>query len=331
MVAKRKVGPFAVTPIGLGCMSLSSGYGARPSEADSGALLNRALDLGYDFLDTSSVYGVGHNETLIGGALKARRHEFVLASKCGIHVGEGGKRWIDCRPETVTQVIDESLQRFGFDHIDLYYLHRPDFAVPIEDSVGALVRAMEAGKIGAIGLSEMSAETLRRAHAVHPIAALQTEYSLWTRNPEIAVLDACRELGTTFVAFSPVGRGFLADGTPHAAALAQGDIRYQMPRFVEPNYSRNREAFARLRAIGEELGHSPAQLAMAWLLHVEPTLVTIPGTTSIPHLEENFAALDVVMTDALAARLDATINRETIFGARYTPGMQAQVGTEEFA
>jgi len=331
MVARRSVGPFKVVPVGLGCMSLSSGYGTPPAEADAEALLHRALDLGYDFLDTSSIYGLGHNETLIGRALKARRGEFVLASKCGIHPGEGGARRIDCRPETVTRVIDESLQRLGFDHIDLYYLHRPDPAVPIEESVGALVRAIEAGKIGAIGLSEMSAETVRRAHAVHPVAALQTEYSLWTRNPEIAVLDVCRELGITFVAFSPVGRGFLADGTPHAADLAPGDIRYSMPRFVEPNYSRNREAFDRLRTIAVEVGRTPAQLAIAWLLHVEPALVTIPGTTSIPHLEENFAALDVAMTDALAARLDAAINRGTIFGERYTPVMQATVGTEEFA
>ncbi|WP_157220989.1 aldo/keto reductase [Flavisphingomonas formosensis] len=331
MVAKRKVGPFEVVPIGLGCMSLSSGYGAPPAEADAETLLHRALDLGYDFLDTSSIYGIGHNETLIGRALKGRREQFILASKCGIHSGEGGRRVIDCRPETVTRVIDESLQRLGLDHIDLYYLHRPDPQVPIEDSVGALVRAIETGKIGSIGLSEMSAETLHRAAAVHPIAAMQTEYSLWTRNPEIAVLDACRQLGTTFVAFSPVGRGFLADGTPQAADLRQGDIRYQMPRFVEPNYSRNLEAFGQFRAIAAEVGKTPAQLALAWLLHVEPSLVTIPGTTSIPHLEENFAALDVVMTDDLAARLDATINRETIFGRRYTPSMQALVGTEEFA
>ena len=206
MVPKRKIGRHEVNPIGLGCMSLAPVYGGHPSEAEVEQLLHRALDIGYDFLDTAAIYGEGLSETLIGRILKERRGDYILASKCGFRPGT---RTPDGSPAMIAHTLDLSLQRLGVDHIDLYYLHRPDPQVPIEDSAGALARAVEAGKIGSIGLSEVSADQLRRAHAVHPIAALQTEYSLLTRNPEIAALDACRELGTTFVAFSPVGRGLL--------------------------------------------------------------------------------------------------------------------------
>ena len=331
MIPKRKVGKHMVNPLGLGCMSLSHAYGYKPPEADAERLLHRALDIGYDFLDTAAIYGLGHNEKLIGKALRSRRHEFTLASKCGFRANADGSRQPSGKRADIEKTLDESLTNLGLDHIDLYYIHRPDPATPIEEGVGALADAVKAGKIGAIGLSEMSAETVRRAHAVHPIAALQTEYSLWTRNPEIAVLDTCRELGITFVAFSPVGRGFLTDGFPDRV-LDADDFRAVMPRFTEPNYSRNLELLARFKAYAkDELGCTAAQLALAWLLHRDPTLVTIPGTTSIAHLEENMGAVDVKLSDAQIAALDAMINERTVAGGRYTPAMQATVTTEQFA
>lgn len=331
MAAKRKLGPWQVAPIGFGAMGLSHAYGVPPSEADAEKLLHRALDIGYDFIDTASIYGQGHNETLIGRALKHRRGEFILASKCGIIVRPDGGRGIDCNPAAVARVLDGSLRRLEVDHIDLYYLHRRDFTVPIEESVAVLADAVRAGKIGAIGLSEVSAETLRRAHAVHPIAALQTEYSLWTRNPEIAVLDACHELGTTFVAFSPVARGFLADALHDPAALPKSDIRVAMPRFKEPHFAANLALLDGFRAIAAQLGCTPAQLALAWVAQIDPTIVSIPGTTAIAHLEENFAAADLILPDDAMRRLDALINRRTVSGHRYSEAMQRDIDTEEFA
>jgi aryl-alcohol dehydrogenase-like predicted oxidoreductase len=333
-MAKRRLGPFMVEDVGLGCMSLSYAYGQPPSDAEGEALLHRALDLGYDFLDTAALYGIGHNETLIGRALKSRRDEFVLASKCGIRIGEGGikaPRVLDGSRAGVTAVLDESLARLGVDTIDLYYLHRLDPKTPIEESVGALADAVTAGKIRSIGLSEVSASTLRRAAVVAPIAALQTEYSLWTRNPELGVLAACRELGTTFVAFSPVGRGFLAGGVLDPAALHSGDIRRTMPRFQGDNFAANHALFDAFADIAASLGHTPAQLSLAWLLNREPDLVTIPGTASIAHLEENWAARDVTLDAATMARLDALINQSTVHGHRYSPAMNAAIDTEDFA
>lgn len=332
-MAKRKLGPFMVESVGLGCMSLSYAYGTPPSDADGAALLHRALDLGYDFLDTASLYGTGHNETLIGRALKDRRDAFVLASKCGIRLGEGGikaPRVLDGSRTGVMEVLDESLTRLGVDTIDLYYLHRLDPKTPIEESVGALADAVAAGKIRSIGLSEVSAATLRRAAAVHPIAALQTEYSLWTRNPELGVLAACRALGTTFVAFSPVGRGFLAGGVPDPAALPNGDIRRTMPRFQGDNFAANRSLFEAFADIAASLGQTPAQLSLAWLLTRDPDLVTIPGTASIAHLEENWAARDLMLDAAVMTRLDALINQSTVHGHRYSPAMNAAIDTEDY-
>ncbi len=333
-MAKRKLGPFMVDGVGLGCMSLSYAYGAPPPEADGEKLLHRAIDLGYDHLDTAALYGLGLNEKLVGRVLKGRRDAVMLASKCGIRLGEGGikaPRVLDGSRAGVTAVLDESLARLGVDHIDLYYLHRLDPKTPIEESVGALADAVAAGKIGSIGLSEVSAATLRRAAAVAPIAALQTEYSLWTRNPELGVLAACHELGTTFVAFSPVGRGFLAGGVLDMAALPDGDIRKTMPRFHEPNLSHNRALLAALVDLSTELGHTPAQVCLAWLLTRDPRIVTIPGTASIPHLEENWAARDVMLDAATMTRLEATINQSTVAGHRYSPAMNAAIDTEDFA
>lgn len=333
-MAKRKLGPFMVDGVGLGCMSLSYAYGTPPADVDGEALLHRAIDMGYDFIDTAALYGMGHNETLIGRALKARRSEFTLASKCGIRLGEGGikaPRVLDGSRAGVMAVLDESLSRLGVDHIDLYYLHRLDPKTPIEESVQALADAQVAGKIGAIGLSEVGAATLCRAAAVAPIAALQTEYSLWTRNPEIAVLAACREVGTTFVAFSPVGRGFLAGGVPDVAALPRGDIRATMPRFQEPALSHNRALLAGLQTIAAGLGLTAAQVCLAWLLAVDDTLVTIPGTASLDHLAENWAARDIRLDAGTMAALDGLINQATVAGDRYSLAMAASIDTEDFA
>jgi len=331
MAVKRKIGSFEVNPLGLGCMSLSAAYDAQPDEGESAKLLHHALDLGCDFLDTAAIYGNGHNETLIGRVLKERRAEYVLASKCGFRMTGALPRVVDGSPGSIHATLERSLAQLQVDHIDLYYLHRPDPVLPIEESVGALARAVEAGKIGAIGLSEVSADQLRRAHAVHPIAALQTEYSLWTRNPEIAGLAACRELGVTFVAFSPVGRGFLAGSCGQPDSSPADPIRATMPRFRSPSVETNRALFARFRQMAVEIGCTPAQLSLAWLLHRDPDLLTIPGTRNIAHMEENMAADRVVLSAGRMAALDALFNPQTVSGSRYGPAMQATVTTEEFA
>jgi len=327
---KRMINGRAVNPIGLGCMSLSWAYGVPPSPEDGAKLLHRALDLGYDHLDTARIYGLGKNETLIGETLKGRRSEFFLGSKTGIIV-DGDKRRIDCRPETIRAAIEESLRLLQTDHIDLYYLHRRDFGTPIEDSVGELARAVEAGKIGSIGLSEMSADTLRKAAAVHPIAAMQTEYSPQTRNPEIAVLDACRELGMTFVAFSPVGRGSLCGTLRDPSALPEGDLRKTWPRFTGDNWVRNLALVDAFAAIASRAAVTPAQLALGWVLARGDHVVAIPGTANFTHLEENIARADWRPEPGTLAEIDALINSETVAGARYPAAMQRTIDTEEFA
>lgn len=326
----RTIAGRAVNPIGLGCMSLSWAYGVPPSEQDGARLLHRALDLGYNHLDTARIYGVGKNETLIGETLKGRRNEFFLASKTGIFV-EGDGRRIDCRPEMIRGALEESLRLLQTDHIDLYYLHRRDFNTPIEDSVGELARAVEAGKIGSIGLSEMSADTLRKAAAVHPIAAMQTEYSPLTRNPEIAVLEACRELGTTFVAFSPVGRGTLCGTLRDPSSLPDGDLRKTLPRLIGQNWVHNLDMIDTFAAIAAEAGVTPAQLALGWLLAKGEHIVAIPGTSSIAHLEENIARSDWQPDSGIVGRVDALINERTVAGPRYPDAMQRSIDTEEFA
>lgn len=327
---RRTIAGRETNPIGLGCMSLSWAYGTPPSDADGARLLDRALDLGYDHLDTARIYGVGHNETLIGQTLAGKRSRFFLASKTGIIV-EGKERRIDCRPETIRTALETSLQLLQTDHIDLYYLHRRDFTVPIEESVGALGELVRAGKIGAIGLSEMSAETVRRAHAEHPIAALQTEYSPMTRNPEIAVLDVCRELGITFVAFSPVCRGLLVDDLPDPAAMGKGDIRPGLPRFQGENWTHNRALARAFAALAARAGVTAAQLALGWVLAKGEHVVAIPGTARQDHLAENIARWDWEPSAALIAEVDALINRQTVAGHRYNPAMQATIDTEDFA
>ena len=325
----RTINGRLVNPVGLGCMSLSWAYGIPPSTEDGAKLLHHALDVGYNHLDTARIYGLGKNEALIGEALKGRRAEFFLASKTGIFI-DGDNRRIDCRPEMIRAACEESLKLLQTDHIDLYYLHRRDFNVPIEESVGALADLVAAGKIGSIGLSEMSAETLHRAAAVHPIAAMQTEYSLWSRNPEIAVLKACRELGTTFIAFSPVARGVLANGVRDVAALTDNDLRRNMPRFNADNWPKNLVLVDAFNSIAIENGVTPAQLALGWVHAQGDHIVSIPGTSSFQHLEENISRWDWVPSKELIARLDALINQNNVAGPRYGAAMQQTIDTEEF-
>jgi len=331
----RKLGPFQVSEIGLGCMNLSHAYGAPVSEAQAEKVLLTALDAGVTFFDTAALYGFSANETLVGKVLKPHRQKIILASKCGmtgVDVNGDGKlvRVIDGRPETIRKTCEEALKRLQTDVIDLYYLHRWDKKVPIEDSVGALSDLVRQGKIQSIGLSEVSASTLRKAHAVHPITAVQTEYSLWTRNPEIAVLQACKELGTTFVAFSPVARGFLC-GELDLNSFDAKDIRKGMPRFTPENYAANFKLFAPYNRLAQEAGCSPAQLALAWLLHKDTHIVPIPGTTSVSHLHDDIGASDVKLSTDLIAKLDALINEKTVQGSRYNAQSNSEVDTENFA
>lgn len=323
---KRKLGDFEVSAIGLGCMSLSHAYGVPPSREVAERVLLGALDAGYTFFDTAAVYGVGHNETLVGEVLGARRKEFVLASKCGLTNGD--QRELNGRPEVLKATCEGSLKRLQTDVIDLYYLHRWDKRVPIEDSVGALADLVKDGKIRTIGLSEVSAPALRRAHAVHPITALQTEYSPWTRNPEIAVLEACRELGVTFVAFSPVGRGFLAGGVTDPNDLVEGDFRKGMPRFQGEAFQANLKLLDGFREIAREAGCTPAQLCLAWLLQKGDDIVPIPGTANPDHMVENARAAEVRLSETTMAKIEALVNAQTVSGPRYAPAMQASVDTE---
>jgi aryl-alcohol dehydrogenase-like predicted oxidoreductase len=331
---QRKLGPFTVSAIGLGCMNLSHAYGVPPSPEQGERVLLAALDAGVTLFDTAALYGFGANETLVGRVLKPHRRKFTLASKGGMAgvTGDDGavRRVIDGRPEAVRRNCEDSLRRLQTDVIDLYYLHRWDKKVPIEDSVGALGRLVEEGKVRTIGLSEVSAATIRKAHAVHPLTAVQTEYSLWTRNPEIAVLDACRELGITFVPFSPVARGFLCDAVHDVGAFDAKDIRKSMPRFEPANYARNLALLPGYKALAEEAACTPAQLALAWLLHQGDNIVPIPGTTSVDHLREDLAAADVKLSPDLLARLDAHINQQTVHGNRYSAQSRTEVDTEEF-
>jgi hypothetical protein len=327
----RKIGPFEVSAVSLGCMTLSHAmYGPTPDEAHGIRLLNEALDMGYSMLDTAALYGFGKNEELVGKAVGHRRDEFVLASKCGMFRNEAGVREINGRPEVVKKTCEDSLQRLGTEVIDLYTLHRKDPNVPIEDSVGALAELVAEGKVREIGLSEVSADTLRRAHAVHPIAALQSEYSLWTRNPEIAVLETCRELGVALVAYSPLARQYLTGALRDTSALAQNDLRRQMPRFDEDHYPANLALLDDFGAIAERVGCSMAQLALAWVLAQGEDVIPIPGTTSFEHLAENFAAEQVQLDAATLDDLDALINQRSVQGERYNPNTMAEIDSERF-
>jgi aryl-alcohol dehydrogenase-like predicted oxidoreductase len=329
MLQPRSLGHTQVNAIGLGCMNVSHAYGPAQPESDAIHLFQHALDNGYNFFDTASVYGLGGNEALLGKAVAHRRSEYFLASKCVMGVRDG-KRVLDGRPEHLKEQCESSLQRLNTDVIDLYYMHRLDREVPIEDSVGALADLVTAGKIRHIGLSEMSASTLKRANQVHPISAMQSEYSLWTRNPELGVLAACQELGTTFVSFSPVGRGFFADAALQPKAFHETDLRCGLPRFQGDNYAHNLEMLSATAKIAAELGCGVPELALAWVLAQGEHVVTIPGTTSKEHLEQNFSALQLTLSEAVLAQLDALYAPKAVAGNRYSDAMQRTIDTECF-
>ena len=294
-----------VSAEGLGCMGMSAWYGEIDLE-ESVATIHRALDLGLSFLDTADMYGAsfGENEQLVGRAIAGRRDEVVLATKFGNVIDADGKRGVNGRPEYVRSEIEASLERLGVEYVDLYYQHRVDKTVPIEETVGAMAELVEAGKVRHLGLSEASAATIRRAHAVHPITALQSEYSPWTRDPEHGVLDTCRELGIGFVAYSPLGRGFLAGRFSGPDDLAENDFRKRHPRFTGDNVVHNRLLAAQVRSIADAKGVTPAQVALAWVLSRGADIVPIPGTKRRTYLEENAASVDVELTADEIATLD---------------------------
>jgi aryl-alcohol dehydrogenase-like predicted oxidoreductase len=329
MMQTRKLGPFDVSTIGLGCMSLSHAYGTPPEFDDASALLLRALDLGYTHVDSAALYGFGANETLLGRVLKDRRKDFVLATKGGMFRNAQGQREIDGRPEMIRRNCEESLARLQTDVIDLYYLHRWDKRVPVEDSVGALSDLVKEGKVKTIGLSEVSATTIRKAHHVHRIAAVQTKYSLWTRNAEVAVLDTCRDLGIAFVAFSPLARGFLTGTLRDTSTMPPKDIRLGMPRFQPAHFPKNLLLLDGLSTLASQQGCTMGQLALAWVLAQGPHIVPIPGTTRLDHLEENVGATNITLSHDMQRRLDALINPTTISGPRYAPAVQSEIDTEE--
>jgi aryl-alcohol dehydrogenase-like predicted oxidoreductase len=310
-------------------MSLSHAYGIPPSPEEGLAMLRAAIDEGVRMLDSATLYGGGRNEELVGRALRGRRDEVVLASKGGMAMVDGVKV-IDGRPATLRAQVDASLTRLGVDHIDLYYLHRWDRQVPIAESVGALAEAQDAGKIGAVGLSEVSVARLREAQAEAPIAAVQNEYSLWSRNPELGMLAATRETGVTLVAFSPVARGFLAGQVADPDAFAPQDIRRNMPRFQPEHWPANAALLPSWRALATEAGCTPAQLALAWVLSRGDHVVAIPGTTNAGHARENLAAADLVVDPAVLQRAGELIDTSTVSGPRYNPASSAEVDAESF-
>jgi len=319
----RKIGSLSVSEVGLGCMNMSMGYG-KADDTESARLLNEALDIGYTFLDTALVYGSGHNEELIGKSLGNRRNEYVLATKCGL-----SRAGINGDPAGIIKSCEDSLSRLRTDVIDLYYLHRVDPNIPIEESTGALSRLVEQGKVREIGLSEVCIDNLRRAHSVHPIAALQSEYSLWSRTPERGILDVCDELGVAMVPFSPLGRAFLTGKATDVTQMVEGDLRtiIARPRFEPEAFRENAKLLIPFADIAKQNNCSMAQLALAWLLARENS-IPIPGTKHIDYMKENAGAANVNLTQATVGELDALINEKTVVGNRYTDDRMAEADAE---
>jgi len=323
MMQNRKLGDVGpdVAEIGFGCMGLTSNYGETDDETAI-RTVHRAIDLGVTHFDTADAYGWGDNEVLVGKALKGRRSAVTIASKFG-QLMRDGERVVCGTPEYVQSACDASLQRLGIDTIDLYYAHRIDPEVPVEETVGAMSELVSAGKVRWIGLSEAASDTIRRGHAVHPLAAVQAEYSLWTRFAEVGIFDVCDELGVSFVAYAPLGRGFLSGDIKSAGDLREGDRRQSHPRFQAESIEANISEMDTLRDVAVEVGASPSQLSLAWVLASRPFIHPIPGTTSIAHLEENVAAAEISLSQDQIARLTASLS--SVVGDRYPPGAMKKV------
>ncbi|PCH58999.1 MAG: aldo/keto reductase [SAR86 cluster bacterium] len=322
----RKLGELEVSAIGLGCMSMSQSYG-KADRKESERTLNLALELGYNFLDTASLYGQGHNESLIGEVLGSKRQQFILASKCGI-INIDGKRSVDGTPANIKKTCEESLRRLQTETIDLYYLHRRDFDVPIEESVGALADLKQAGKIRYLGLSECSSETIIKAHREHPICAVQSEYSLWTRDPEYKVLDCCSRLGIGFVPFSPLGRAFLSGKIDDMSKLEDDDMRQTMPRFMAENFKENLILVSQLTEIAKRNHCTSAQLALAWLMQQDENFVAIPGTKHCHYLEENAEATELVIEPADLEIAGELFSAGKVKGDRYAKSQMISLDSD---
>jgi aryl-alcohol dehydrogenase-like predicted oxidoreductase len=321
----RYLGELKVSAIGLGCLSMTPFYGDPPDANEAIATLHRAAELGINLIDTADFYGGGENERLIGRALRGRRDKYIVSTKFGQILKSDGALVLNGRPEWALQACEASLRRLNIDAIDLYYLHRVDPSVPIEESVGAMAQLVKQGKVRYIGLSEASAATLRSAHKVYTITALQTEYSLWTRDVEGGLLDACKELKVGFVAYSPMGRGFLASGVTSIEAMSKNDRRREMPRFGTDNFTKNLRLLDNLQKIAKDEGATPAQISIAWLLSRKSPVVPIPGTSKIRRLEENAASVHLTLSEHTLAELDRVFDAKIIAGARYSDFQMSRV------